>query len=155
MLQSSLYLTPLIPKYASTVLHPPKNCPTNADTGCTGHYMAISDAEFLINLQPTTAPLTVTMPDGSVSVSIHTAELNLPCLPRGARNVDVFPNFINSLLFIGVLCDHGLTATYTATSVIISDNVKVVLTGTRSQSTRLWMIDICRGTYTVFCIGRS
>lgn len=114
----------------------------NADTGSTGHYMAFRDASILKHLQIASNPITVTLPDGSCSTSTHTAVLDIPALPDAARRVDVFPDFVSSLLSIGVLCDSGMIATYDATSVTISLNNEVVLSGIRNPATNLWMVDL-------------
>ena len=59
-----------------------------------------------------------------------------------ARAAHIFPALTGSLLSIGMLTDAGLTAMYTAESVTIQDSEGVtVLSGARSPSTRIWMID--------------
>ena len=91
-------------------------------------------------------PITVTLPDGSHATSTHTGYLNLPSLPSAARRVDIFPDWIGSLLSIGVLCDCGLTATYTATTVTITDDAgRVVLSGHRTHPSKLWLVNINNG----------
>ena len=115
----------------------------NADTGTTGHYMSIRDVSVLLDVKPTTTPITVTLPDNTTATSTHIATLNLPQLPMDARRVHLFPNFLGSLLSIGLLCDHGMTAVYTSTTVNILDpNHNLILTGTRSAPSNLWFIDI-------------
>ena len=60
-----------------------------------------------------------------------------------ARGVDIFPQWVGSLLSIGRLCDHGLSALYTASTVTISDgDGTVILSGHRCPRTSLWLIDI-------------
>ena len=82
----------------------------------------------------------LSLPNGQVIKSTHTATLNLPSLPLAARAAHVFPELTGSLLSIGMLTDAGLTAIYTADSVTIQDSAGVkVLSGTRSPST---MIDL-------------
>ena len=67
----------------------------------------------------------------------------MPTLPSAAQQVDIFPDWIGSLLSIGMLCDCGLTATYTATTVTITDDAgTVVLKGHRTHPCKLWLIDI-------------
>ena len=69
--------------------------------------------------------------------------MNIPTLPIAAQQVDIFPDWIGSLLSIGVLCDCGFTATYNATAVTITDAVgTVVLKGHRTHPSKLWFIDI-------------
>ena len=115
----------------------------NADTGTTGHFVAIKDCAAILDVRVTNAPITVTLPDGSQATSTHIGTLNLPSLPPAARHVDIFPEWIGSLLSIGVLCDCGLTATYTATAVTITDaNGATVLSGHRTHPCKLWFVDI-------------
>eukprot|EP01034_Spumella_vulgaris_P028684 gene28684-35585_t len=66
----------------------------------------------------------------------------MPSLPLAARTAHIFPGLIGSLLSIGILCDNGLTATYSKRKVIIRRGRTVVLSGDRSQTSRLWMIDL-------------
>ena len=89
------------------------------------------------------SPISVTLPDGSITTSTHTAKLNLPSIPMSARHVHVFPGWVGSLLSIGALCDAGMAAVYTATTVTIRDaNDLTVLSGARSPSSQIWTIDI-------------
>ena len=85
----------------------------NADTGTTGNFISLSDQHVILNVQPTPNPVRVLLPDGSTAVSTHTGVLNLPALPMAARSVDIFPQWVGSLLSIGRLCDKGLAALYT------------------------------------------
>ena len=115
----------------------------NADTGTTGHYIAMKDMNCLQNVR-TVAPherVTVVMPTGEEIHSTHTGELNFSQLPQGQR-VHVFEHLWGSLLGIGDLCDIGLTAVFDRTDVYIVDTEceQVVLTGKRDPKTRLWMI---------------
>ena len=115
----------------------------NADTGTTGNFISLKDASAILDVRVTTCPITVTLPDGSTAVSTHTGTLNLPSLPDAARRVDIFPNWVGSLLSIGVLCDNGLRAVYSDTTVTISDtNGITVLEGYRCTRSKLWLIDI-------------
>ena len=105
--------------------------------------MSFRDLTALTNVTPAVSPISVTLPDGSITISSHTALLDLPMLLMSARLVHVFPGWIGSLLSIGVLCDAGMTAVYTATTVTIYDAHGLsVLSGTRSPISRIWTIDI-------------
>ena len=94
--------------------------------------------------KPVVDGISVSLPYGQVIRSTHTATLNLPSLPLAARAAHLFPTLTGSLLSIGMLItDAGLTAIYTADAVMIQDATgTTVLSGTRSPSTRLWMIDL-------------
>ena len=118
--------------------------PANPDTGATGHFMSIASRDKLLNVHPTSSGIWVTFPNGTRQQATHTAELDIPQLPRSARIAHLFPTFPSgALLSIGVLCDHGLTATYTSDKVVVSDaSGNNVLEGGRSPVTRLWEIDL-------------
>lgn len=115
----------------------------NADTGTTGHYIAMKDINCLHNVRtvsPTEA-IKVILPTGEQITSTHTGELNYSELHAGKR-VHVFKSLWGSLLGIGDLCDEGLTAVFTKNAVFIVDTEanNVILTGLRDRKTRLWMI---------------
>lgn len=124
----------------------------NADTGTTGNFIAVSDLTVLLDIKPTLHGITVELPNGEKIVSTHTATLNMPTIPLAARSAHIFPALTGSLLSIGLLTDAGLTATYTADKLVVTDPTgTVVLTGTRSARTKLWMIDLnnpCVTTHT-------
>ena len=57
--------------------------------------------------------------------------------------VHIFPNWLGSLLSIGLLCDAGCTATFDVDQVIITDKERNdLLSGHRSSETRMWIIDL-------------
>ena len=93
--------------------------------------------------KPVVDGISVSLPNGQVIRSTHTATLNLLSLPLATRAAHLFPTLTGSLVSIGMLTDAGLTAIYTADAVMIQDATGTnVLSGTRSPSTRLWMIDL-------------
>ena len=116
----------------------------NADTGTTGNFISLPDAAVLLDIKPVVNGISsVALPNGQVIISTHTATLNLPTLPLAARAAYIFPSLQGSLLSIGMLTDAGLTATYTSDAVTIQNAMGItVLSGYRSPSTRLWMIDL-------------
>lgn len=115
----------------------------NADTGATGNFMSVDDMSCLINVKPATQPIAVQLPNGEHIWSSHTALLDIPALPLAARVAHIFPKLTSaSLLSIGLLCDHGCTAVYTNQQVQILKQNKIILTGTRSPITKLWMVPL-------------
>ena len=115
----------------------------NADTGTTGNFISLPDSDVLLNITPTNTGIVVSLPNGDLIRSTHTATLNLPSIPMSARAAHIFPGLTGSLLSIGLLTDAGLTAVYTADAVVITDQKGIpVLSGKRSPTTRLWMIDL-------------
>jgi hypothetical protein len=87
-------------------------------------------------MTPTTSPVTVFLPDGSVAISTHTSTLDWPNIAVQARQAHVFPTFSGSLISIGLLCDCGYTATYDSNKVTIRDAKNIILTGLRDPSTK-------------------
>ena len=83
--------------------------------------MDIGDARYIRNLRRTTNPVTATLPNGDVIISTHEGEIDLPTLPAGAVQCDVFSAGLEcgSLLSIGKLCDHNLVAVFDDISVKI------------------------------------
>jgi hypothetical protein len=62
-------------------------------------------------------------------------------LPVTTRIAHHIPDFRHSLLSIGVLCDHGCIALFSANHVYIIYNKAVILEGTRT-SPGLWTVDL-------------
>jgi hypothetical protein len=96
------------------------------------------------NPHPTSTPLHVSLPDGTIITSSHTANLNLPGLPPGASICHLFPELTTgSLLSIGLLCDHNCTAIFTKHAVIIKNHEgATIIQGVRDATTNLWTIPI-------------
>jgi hypothetical protein len=93
--------------------------------------------------RPATSSIAVRLPDGSNIHSSHTALLNIPLLPTAACRAHIFPSLsFGSLISIGLLCDHGCQAIFTATTVTIQKRDTTILTGTRSPSTGLWCLHL-------------
>ena len=61
----------------SSAVPPPTQHQANADTGTTGHYIALKDINCLHNVCPTTkeSAITVVLPTGEEIKSTHTGEL--------------------------------------------------------------------------------
>ena len=69
--------------------------------------------------------------------------------PRLGLRSSHFPKMkASSLISIGLLCDHGCSATFTATAVTIMKDGNLVLSGSRSPITRLWSLDFPGDTRT-------
>ena len=141
----ALSLTPTVPTspFLDPASAPPLHIhsPCIADTGCTGHYIHITTPHS--NRTIANPGISVILPDGNTIHSTHTAILDLPHLPPAARIAHIFPTLSSgSLLSIGLLCDHGCTATFNLHTVDITLDGATILTGTRSPTTNLWTIDL-------------
>ena len=111
------------------------------DTGCTSHFASTSAP--VINKKPANPPIPIRNPNGAVMWSTHEAELDIPNLPLVARKCHLVPDLHDlSLISIGQLCDAGCTVSLNATTMTVRFNGRVALTGTRTNTTRLWQIDL-------------
>jgi hypothetical protein len=84
------------------------------------------------------------MPNGATVIATHKGLLNFPQLPPSARIAYVFPDLQNSLLSIGMLCDHGLIAQYDQNNVTIFNPITedILLSGSRQRVNKMWMLPI-------------
>lgn len=121
----------------SPILGPPTESNMILDTGCTIH-LCTPDTP-LIDLQETTDPITITIPDGNTMTSTHEGHLDIPTLPPAATLAHIVPELnTHSLISIGQLCDAGCTAIVTSDRIDVEYNGTTVITGDRSNETTLW-----------------
>jgi hypothetical protein len=79
------------------------------------------------------------MPDGSTITSTHKAVIPIPGLSLKSRTAHIFPALGNtSLISIGQLCDAGCEVLFDKETATVWYQGKIVMTGTRSPTTRLW-----------------
>jgi hypothetical protein len=96
-----------------------------------------------VNKRPTTHPIGIANPNGTLMYSTHEADLDLPNLPLAARRVHIVPALKSaSLLSMGQLCDAGCTVTFDATSVTVFLDKKQILCGGRNRETGLWHLSL-------------
>jgi hypothetical protein len=108
-----------------------------ADTGSTAHFCTTTTS--VINKRSALNPIAIRNPNGSIMYSTHEAELDLPLLPKAARQVHIVPELANhSLLSIGQLCDAGCDVSFNATNVTVCYDNQPILTGQRTPATQLW-----------------
>ena len=100
----------------------------------------------LLDIHESVVPVSVTLPDGRHATSTHEGTLNWPTVPLAARRGHIFPDFTDSLLSIGKLCDQDLTATFNKTAVTIHDGTTTFLTGPRDAVTGMWRLPISMDT---------
>ena len=112
-----------------------------ADTGASSHYLT-TKAHHLDTDKPSNN-ITVGLPNGESLKSSKECLLDIPTLPLPARRAHILPELANnSLLSIGQMCDEGCVATFTQEKVTIQKNNKIILTGDRYSSTKLWKLPL-------------
>jgi hypothetical protein len=88
-------------------------------------------------------PLSVTLPDGIIIQSTHTAILSLPGMPSSANKAHLFPrHFKHSLISVGHLCDHGCEIVFSAPIVTVRKGGTSLFVGWRDHASGLWRIDL-------------
>ena len=97
----------------------------------------------LMNIQPSTDPLTIANPNGMHMTSTHEGDLPLDKLPTAARLAHRVPQLEKfSLLFIPQLCDAGCEVLFKQGHAEISYNNEVLYVAKRDPALRLWILDI-------------
>ena len=97
----------------------------------------------VVNKQRAVVPLAIYNPNGAVMYSTHTAEINVPSLPRSARVCHIVPGLRSySLISIGQLCDAGCEVLFLTASVSIGFKNTVIMQGARARDTGLWHLDL-------------
>ena len=128
----------------------------SVDSGATAHAFTkegtgINDVNDLLvhtnlpftNISKSKQRMKVMYPDGNIDEATHEAILTLPNLPISARKVHLFGHLASgSLISLGQLCDAGCTAYFDKNKVYIFFNGKIIMQGSRNESTnRLWQVD--------------
>ncbi|GAX09321.1 hypothetical protein FisN_6Lu323 [Fistulifera solaris] len=112
-----------------------------ANSGCTSHFLPVDTP--VESCVPTTNPITIANPNGTLMYSTHDAILALPALPLSARRAHIVPNLhTKPLLSIGQLCDAGCRVEFTAHNIHVHYNGAVILSGLRSPVTKLWTLPL-------------
>jgi hypothetical protein len=126
---------------------PTAGIPAIADSGCTGHYVALRDRKVLRDVRPCTQhdTITVRMPNGTHIQSSHIGRLNLPGIPKDALLAYLFAEqHASPLLSLGVLADHGMKILLSRDAIVVIAEItgEIVLEGTRNVTTRLWEVNL-------------
>ena len=81
-------------------------------------------------------------PNWGVAQAIATAEVKLPHVSKTACDAHIFSLLASGSLYsVGKLCDDGCEAYFNKTSCTITKKGKVVLSGTRTANSQLWIAD--------------
>ena len=111
-----------------------------ADSGCTGHFLPPNTP--VLSCIPTTTPITIANPNGTLMTSTHDAILNIPELPLNARQAHIVPDLATRpLISIGKLCDAGCFVQFMSTDVTIQ-TADSTIHGTRDPVSNLLAITI-------------
>ena len=111
-----------------------------ADTGSTHTLLRTSDAPYVDLGEPT---FHVLLPNGNTIESVGTCMLHIPNLPRAIFAHVFSDNLLNtSLLSIAQLCELGCIATFTSTTVTVTNDNLTVLCGTKIPTSNLWTIPL-------------
>jgi hypothetical protein len=112
-----------------------------ADAGATSHFLVTGAP--VINRRTAIAPIKINLPDGAQLKSTHTATLNIPSIPKSARQAHIVPGLTHtSLVSIKSLCDAGCIVTYTKENCDVTYKGTLVWQGIREPCTGLWVLPL-------------
>ena len=79
-------------------------------------------------------------PNGGITKSIAIAKVKLPHVSKEARDAHIFSSLVSGSLYcVGKLCDDGCEAYFNNNICTITKNGKLVLSGTRTVNSQLWI----------------
>ena len=88
-------------------------------------------------------PLTINLLDGTQLKSTHTCEINVPWLPKSARNAHVVLGMSHtSLVSVKVLTDAGCKVIYYMDEYRFYFKNTIVWAGSKEPTTVLWVLPI-------------
>jgi hypothetical protein len=111
-----------------------------ADTGATS--VLVMKNTPMKNICPTTNPLNINLPDGTIVKSTHICNLEIPGVPHVLEGHIVPELTVASLVGIRILCKLGCTVLFTDTACYVRYQGNGILTGYNNQSTDLWVLPI-------------
>ena len=129
----------------SVMMHSIKVEKDTADSGCSDHYASMN--ADVKNTQPAgNNAVSVTLPDGNIIKSIHSAIINNKNLPRQARKCHLFSGMKNKVLIsLGELCDCGMKISLNKNEILIHEDnkaSKLVMKGERSKYNGMWYLNL-------------
>ena len=111
------------------------------DSGATSHFL-VPEAP-VTNVRPAMTPLRVTIPDGNQVSSTHTCELQIPGLPKRAREGHIIPGLCkHSLISVVQLCNAGCDVIMTKIGATVKYRGRIILEGSKSTTNGLWFVRI-------------
>ncbi len=113
-----------------------------SDSGANSTFFRVSDSTCLLNVLPTSSPISALLSDGTNLFSTHEGLLAFDFLPLSSRRVHLFPDssLRASLIGIGIFTDAGFKVIYDSLSVqVINSSGIVMLQGSRDPSSKLWI----------------
>ena len=111
------------------------------DLWAMGHFVV--EGAPVINKQPASKPITITLPSGSTIRSTHRCNLDIPCLPNHVTKAHLVPGLAHSsLISTRKSCAVGYRVAFDEEECRVYYNGKLVLVGGRCPITDLWQLPI-------------
>ena len=109
--------------------------------GAAAHFLV--EGAPVTNKKVATAPITITLPDGSQVLSSHTCNLDIPWLPDSMTEAHIVPQLAHSsLISTRKFCDAGCQVTFDENECRVYYNKELVLVGDRGTKSNLWRLPI-------------
>ena len=82
------------------------------DSGAISHFLVVGAT--VTNKQVAVTPISVTLPDGDQVLYTHIGDLDMPQLPKSAREFHIIPDLASySLISVVKLCEAGCEVSFT------------------------------------------
>mgnify|MGYP007004165810 FL=1 len=112
-----------------------------SDSGATGHFVV--EGAPVINKQPATNPITITLPSGSTIQSTHTCNLDIPWLLHHVTKAHIAPGLAHSsLISTRKFCAAGCKVAFDEDECRVCYQDRLALVGGRCPITDLWRLPI-------------
>ena len=119
------------------------------DSGASSHFLVVGAP--VSKKQVAVAPISVTLPDGDQVHSTHIGDLDMPKLPKSARECHIIPDLASySLISVVKLWEAGCEVSFTkwGIGVEVRYRVQLFIKGSKCTRTGLWMVPLSSRTDT-------
>ena len=115
------------------------------DSGASIHLLVVG-APVTIK-QVAVSPISVTLPGGDQVHSTHIGDLDMPQLPKSAREYHIIPDSASySLISVVKLCEAGCEVSFTKWGIGVEVRYRgqTIIKGSKCTRTGLWMVPLSR-----------
>ena len=111
------------------------------DSGASSHFLVVCSP--VTDKQVALAPISVTLPDGDQVHSTHIVDLDIPKLPKSARECHIIPDLASySLISVVKLCEAGCEVSFTKWGIGVEVRYRgqTIIKGSKCTRTGIWMV---------------
>ena len=113
------------------------------DSGAISHFLVVGAPAT--KKQVAVAPVSVTLTDGDQVHSTHIGYLDMPQLPKSARECHIIPDLASySLISVVKLCEAGCEVSFKTLGIGVEVRYRgrLIIKGSKFTRTGLWMVPL-------------